>query len=412
VLVREQLACSKSHARTVWRYHSENHRMPRLSSLLMLALLLVWAALPVSAAAAPHDPVPVRQSSTEPGQDVAVLVTAVGDGDSLTVQLPDGSIETLRLLGIDAPERTPEGRAAGCYAQEAAARAGELALGQTATLEFDTRQRDRAGRLLGYLWLDGHAESLNEQLLAEGMVLPLTVGPNSAYNDDLRAAARRAELGKRGIWAACDVADPPTVATEYPLDETQALGTDAPAVRLVVGTEREDTSRQLIVQVEARADAGLRGIVVSADRADDPAFSDVREIPCDGQTVCRAAWTARPRGLGTYHLTARALTADNQTADVIVGLRVVGRWQTIAAQAAEIRARAIASPPPRAEDAAAPAADGSCPATHPIKALQTDAGGGRRYVLPADDGYAAALTAICYTSEDATNAAGFRHAAP
>lgn len=393
--------------------------MPRLPLrpifTLLLTLLLFWAAVPLPAAASAGEPPAgrtVRQASADVEQDVTVLVTAVGDGDSLTVQLPDGRIDALRLVGIDAPERNPDGRAAGCYAHEASARTADLALGQTATLEFDIRQRDRAGRLLGYLWLDGQAESLNEQLLAEGMVLPLTVGPNSAYGEDLGTAARRAELAKRGIWAACDVTDSPTVATEYPLDETQVLGTDTPAIRLVVGTEREDAGQQLTILVEARADAGLRGIVVSGDRADDPAFSDLREIPCDGLTVCRATWTARPHGLGTYHLTARALAADEQSASAAVGLRVVGRWQTVAAQAAQIRARAVTSPPPDAEDATAPAADGSCLETHPVKGLQADAGGGRRYMLPADDGYAAALTAICYASEEAATAAGFRHAAP
>jgi hypothetical protein len=208
------------------------------------------------------------------------------------------------------------------------------------------------------------------------------------------------------------VADAPTVATGYPLAESPTLGADEPAVRLVVGTERDDGGRQLTVLVEARADAGLRSIVVSADRADDPAFSTPQEIPCDDQAVCRATWKARPRGLGTYHLSARAVAADERTADANVGLRVVGRWQTVAAQAAQIRAQAVASPAPHAEDAAAPAMDGACPDTHPVKGLQADAGGGRRYVLPDDDGYDAALTAICYTSEDAATAAGFRYAIP
>ncbi len=386
--------------------------MPRPTLLLALSLLLILSAFAPAAPAWAVAGQPALTAVRQAEPEVAVLVTDVADADILTVQFPDGRSETLRLLGLDAPEQLPEGRAAGCYAQEAAARARTLALGQTATLEFDTRQRDRTGRLLGYLWLDGQAESLNEQLLAEGMALPLTVGPNSAYNEDLRAAAKRAQLAKRGIWAACVVADAPTVATDYPLDESPGLGGNAPIVRLVVGTERDDDGRQLTVLVEAHAEAGLRGIVVSADRADDPEFSTPREIPCDGQTVCRATWTARPRGLGTYHLTARAVAADEQAADASVGLRVVGRWQTIAAQAAQIRARVVASPPPRAEDAAAPFADGACPVAHPVKGLQADAGGGRRYVLPTDDGYETAHAAICYASEDVATAAGFRHAAP
>ena len=67
---------------------------------------------------------------------------------------------------------------------------------------------------------------------------------------------------------------------------------------------------------------------------------------------------------------------------------------------------------PHAEEAAEPNDDGSCPAAHPVKALQADRAGARRYLLPADAGYATAAGAICYTSEETATAAGFQHAAP
>ncbi len=382
---------------------------------LLFAVVMPLLVVPtVSAPVLAHASAPVESGTrqdTAP-EETAVVVTGITDGDIVTVRLPDGREETLRLLGIDAPEQGADGRDDGCFASEAAARTRDLAAGQMATLEFDTRQRDRTGRLLGYLRIDGHRDSLNEQLVAEGMALPLTVGPNAAYNEDLRAAARRAQLATRGIWAACNVSDPPTVATDYPLAERPPLTADEPIVRLAVGTERDDDGRQLTVLVEARADNGLRGILVSADRPDDPIFSTPREIPCDGQTVCRATWTARPRGLGTYTLSARAVAVDDQVADASVGMRVVGRWQTIAAQAVELRARAAAQSVPRAEDVTAPATDGSCPASHPVKGLQADAGGDRRYLLPDDIGYDVAPTAICYASEDAASSAGFRHVTP
>lgn len=382
--------------------------LPASSLIALLALLLVAAlaagASPMAAAA------PAAQGSpaaTAGEADLAGVVSDVLDADTLLLRLADGRTETVRLLGIDAPERRTDGGAAGCFAEEAAAQARALAAGRPATVAVDVRPRDRAGRLLGYVWLDGDRASLNERLLEDGVAMPLSVGPNTAYSADYQAAARRARLAQRGIWAACPVSDAPTVATDYPLDETPALGASEPAVRLVVGTERDGTGRQLTIAVEARADAGLRGIAIATDRDDDPGFTAPREIRCDGQAVCRASWTARPRGLGSYRLTARALAEDAQSADAEIGLRVVGRWQTVAARAADLRARAAADPLPRAEDAAPPGPDGACPSEHPVKGLAADPAGGRRYLLPGDDGYDRASAAVCYADEDAAKAAGF-----
>ena len=44
------------------------------------------------------------RAAAEAGDELPVVVTGVGDGDTLTVRLADGGVETLRLIGIDAPE--------------------------------------------------------------------------------------------------------------------------------------------------------------------------------------------------------------------------------------------------------------------------------------------------------------------
>ena len=65
---------------------------------------------------------PGGRAAAESGDELPVVVTGVSDGDTLTVRLADGSIESLRLFGIDAPEGEAPGCAAGCFAREAVAR--------------------------------------------------------------------------------------------------------------------------------------------------------------------------------------------------------------------------------------------------------------------------------------------------
>ncbi len=287
-------------------------------------------------------------------------------------------------------------------------RHGPISLrGRSGVVELDERERDRAGRLLGYLRLDGQTVTLNETLLAEGFALPLTVGPNTAYADDFRAAARAAQLASRGIWSACDVADTPTVATDYPLGEVPSLRADGPAIRLLLGTARDEDGRHLRIGVEARGDDGLGEIVVRGDRDDDPAFSATRVVPCAGLLACTDTWVARPAGAGSYQLNARVTAKNGQSADASVGLNVVGRWQSIAASAAQVRARAVESPPTETSSSVTPDPAGACPDGYPVKGLPADQSGERRFLLADDPGHGTARPERCFRDPDAATAAGY-----
>ena len=90
-------------------------------------------------------------------------VTSVTDGDTLRVRMRDGTVEAVRLIGIDAPER------GACFASKAAAVARRLTHGKRVTLKGDATQdtRDSYGRLLAYVWLPG-GQDLGYQLLTRG----------------------------------------------------------------------------------------------------------------------------------------------------------------------------------------------------------------------------------------------------
>ena len=58
-----------------------------------------------------YRPIPREQTGTTAGGTTAARATVAGtiDGDTIRLAYPDGTRETLRILGIDTPEVTPEG---------------------------------------------------------------------------------------------------------------------------------------------------------------------------------------------------------------------------------------------------------------------------------------------------------------
>lgn len=131
------------------------------------------------------------------------IVARVIDGDTLVLE----NGETVRLIGVDAPEIGKNGRPGQPYSEQAKAFVRRLAEGKAVRLERDAQERDRYGRLLAYVYLpDG--TMLNERLLAEGYALKMTIPPNVRYAERLMAAERRARDEGRGLWRTRDIDKP------------------------------------------------------------------------------------------------------------------------------------------------------------------------------------------------------------
>jgi micrococcal nuclease len=177
--------------------------LPRLW-LLLLAAALAPSAIPARA---------------QPADRIPVSVEHVVDGDTVDVWYMSRAVDRLRLIGIDTPETHDPRKPVRCFGPEAAARTAELALlKRDAWLELDVQDRDRYGRLLGYLWVDG--QNLSVRLAAEGYATQLTIPPNVKYAEEIAAAEAVAREQGLGLWADCGGPGVPPTDYEEPAPES------------------------------------------------------------------------------------------------------------------------------------------------------------------------------------------------
>lgn len=119
-------------------------------------------------------------------------VVKVLDGD--TVDLSGG--DRLRLMGVDTPER---GEA---FHDEAVEFLRKAALGKSTTLEYGSERRDKYGRLLGYLFVDG--KFVNEEILLNGLAYVYIFKEIDKKSDEMKRlilAQRSAIENRQGLWS-------------------------------------------------------------------------------------------------------------------------------------------------------------------------------------------------------------------
>ena len=157
--------------------------VPNRAPLALLFLLLGFLAAP-------------PPSGAETG-----VVEEVVDGDTLRVRTA-GSAEavTVRLIGVDAPERSHPSLGKEFFSDESAAHLASLCRGKTVRMEKDIEETDKYDRLLRYVFLpppDGRL--LNEEMLRAGMARAYTRFPFSRKKAFLAAEAGARREGT-GLW--------------------------------------------------------------------------------------------------------------------------------------------------------------------------------------------------------------------
>ncbi|MBX4197323.1 thermonuclease family protein [Candidatus Saccharibacteria bacterium] len=125
------------------------------------------------------------------------------DGDTIDVNM-NGSVETIRFIGVDTPETHKPNTPVQCYGPEAAAHTKALIskFGKV-RLQADPldTNRDRYGRLLRYVYLpDGTL--IDEQIIQQGYGFAYLNFPFSK-KDQFAADQQIAQTAKIGLWGAC-----------------------------------------------------------------------------------------------------------------------------------------------------------------------------------------------------------------
>ena len=135
-------------------------------------------------------------SGTPPcGPSHGVVAEAI-DGD--TIVLASG--EHVRYLLVNTPETT-SGKL-DCYGPEATDFNRALVTGKEVALTYDTECKDRYGRLLAYVTVDGR--DVNALLVERGYACVLFIPPDGqARKAQFDALAAQAKTDKRGLWGAC-----------------------------------------------------------------------------------------------------------------------------------------------------------------------------------------------------------------
>jgi micrococcal nuclease len=137
------------------------------------------------------------EEEENPGEFVDAKVVRVVDGDTVVVRY-EGREERIRLIGVDTPETVHPNKPVEAYGEEAKEYTKKKLKEKDIQIEFDVQERDRYGRLLGYIWVDGLL--FNDELLRMGYARVATFPPNVKYVEMFKETEKNAKEKQVGIW--------------------------------------------------------------------------------------------------------------------------------------------------------------------------------------------------------------------
>lgn len=247
--------------------------LPAALSPVLLAVLVLVAGC---AGVAPPDAPEAGQvddgagGTGGTGDSLTVTVTRVVDGDTVKVQYPNGTADTVRLVGVDTPEvhseNTPDefegvpetaaGRnCLGRWGERASSFAKERLADREVTLRFDVNL-DRRGyynRLLAYVEVGG--ETFNHQLVSQGYA--------RVYDSDFSARERyyeaeaTAQQEGRGLWACATAPGATPTRTVTPTQTASESGLVVAEIHAdAEGNDNENLNDEYVV-FENRGDEPL-----------------------------------------------------------------------------------------------------------------------------------------------------------
>ena len=127
--------------------------------------------------------------------DPSVKVERVIDGDTFVAEV-DGITETIRLIGINAPEL------GSCYSTQSHDLLARLVDRSDIWLAIGDGKRDPYGRLLAYVF---HEDGLfvNLEMVRAGAAEAMKMEPNIEFASLIGEAHDEAAIAERGGWSRC-----------------------------------------------------------------------------------------------------------------------------------------------------------------------------------------------------------------
>ena len=173
------------------------HRRHRFSLLAFIATLIFVVATQSSWLNKPIQ----KAEQVQPG---LYSVNHFVDGDTIAVNM-NGSVETIRMIGVDTPETHKPNTPVQCYGEIAAAYTKQLIGSSKVRLQADPldTNRDRYGRLLRYVYLTDGA-LVDEKLISDGYAFAYTLFPFQK-KDEFKAQEEAAKQAGKGLWSACQI---------------------------------------------------------------------------------------------------------------------------------------------------------------------------------------------------------------
>jgi endonuclease YncB( thermonuclease family) len=169
--------------------------------IVLLLATSLWAPTVVQAATAEEPP---------PDGEVARVVD-VTDGDTIKVEMADGTIERLRYIGIDTPETVHPDELVQPWGPEASAANERLVADRVVVLERDVSDRDRFDRLLRYVWVETASGwiMVNDELVALGLAGVKAYEPDTRYHETFLQTEQQARQAGVGMHGQSDRYDGP-----------------------------------------------------------------------------------------------------------------------------------------------------------------------------------------------------------
>ncbi len=166
---------------------------------------------------------PVTSTTKPTPQYTFYSVTSVVDGDTIKVNI-NGTVETLRLIGMDTPETVDPRKPVQCFGKEASNKAKELLVGTKVRLEKDPTQGelDKYGRTLAYIYRED-GMFYNKYMIEQGYAHEYTYNTPYKYQAEFKAVQKSAQENLRGLWSATTCNGDTTSSSSQPTT-TQSAG--------------------------------------------------------------------------------------------------------------------------------------------------------------------------------------------